>query len=277
MFFERYGGRGIKICDRWKYSFLNFLSDMGLKKDGESIDRWPDQNGDYEPSNCRWATKKQQSRNLTTNRLIDFKGGKYTAIELSEMSGISEAAIKYRVTHGWGDDLFDPVHRPKLYTFEGVQYTLPKLAKLKGIPEMTFRQRLKSGMSVEEIVNHPPSEKGTRLIQYQGEMLTGAELSRRIGISTMTINRRVQAGWSDEDILKPADGNHPVKDHEMRHYARKMKNREKDCSFVSSLKKKANSKGEAIPRDQLCVSDGLGPPKKKWITPPDWQGYDLSS
>lgn len=96
--FWLYGGRDITVCDRWLKSFANFLNDMGECPSGYSIDR-VDNDGNYEPANCRWATRKQQARNTRLNRMITFGGHTRCLTEWAEIIGIAQATLRYRLKH----------------------------------------------------------------------------------------------------------------------------------------------------------------------------------
>lgn len=99
--YPNYGGRGITMCERWQESFANFLADMGPKPSPEhSIDR-RDNNGPYTPENCRWATKKAQSRNTRSNRLVEFRGERLSMAEWAERTGINRGTLDARLRKGW--------------------------------------------------------------------------------------------------------------------------------------------------------------------------------
>lgn len=98
---ESYGGRGIKVCDRWNSSFLAFLEDMGPKPGkGYSVDRI-DVNGDYEPGNCRWATSTQQGRNMRNNRIVSTPDGPKVLSEAIAISPVPYNTVLYRLRRGW--------------------------------------------------------------------------------------------------------------------------------------------------------------------------------
>lgn len=95
-----YGGRGVTVCDRWS-SFNNFLADMGECPPSLSLER-NDVNGNYEPSNCRWATMKEQGRNKRNNRVVEFNGRKMAFSEACEIAGIDYHKAHQRLTkYGW--------------------------------------------------------------------------------------------------------------------------------------------------------------------------------
>lgn len=107
--YARYGGRGIAVCDRWREGFENFFADMGLKPtDQHSLDRI-DNDGNYEPSNCRWATRSEQCRNRRSNVIIEYAGRSRSIIEWSEETGLSWATIHKRLRRGISPEggLFD--------------------------------------------------------------------------------------------------------------------------------------------------------------------------
>jgi len=97
--FEYYGGRGIKVCDRWNNSFDNFIADMG-QPEGLTIDRI-DNNGDYEPGNCQWVTRATQQSNRRVNRFIEYNGKRQTAMAWSIELGIPHQTIYGRIDLGW--------------------------------------------------------------------------------------------------------------------------------------------------------------------------------
>jgi hypothetical protein len=98
--YERYGGRGIKVCDRWKDSFPAFLADMGPRpSDEHSIDR-EDNDGNYEPGNCRWATIEVQANNRSNNIRLEIDGRAMTVAECAEETGLSKELIYIRLKRG---------------------------------------------------------------------------------------------------------------------------------------------------------------------------------
>ena len=99
--YHRYGGRGIVVCERWQ-CFKNFFADMGRRPSiRHSLDRI-DNNGNYEPGNCRWATTKQQARNTVSNQLVSFQGETLCLAEWAERKGIKPLTLRARIfEYGW--------------------------------------------------------------------------------------------------------------------------------------------------------------------------------
>lgn len=112
--YVHYGGRGIQVCSQWD-SFENFLKDMGERPTQKhSIDRI-DNNGNYEPSNCRWATQSEQLRNNRRTILIIHKGSTLCVKDWASKQGIHDTRILWRISKGWSieDALEKPVRAIK--------------------------------------------------------------------------------------------------------------------------------------------------------------------
>jgi hypothetical protein len=102
--YDNYGARGIKVCERWQ-EFANFLADMGPRPSSKhSIDRFPKNQGNYEPGNCRWATAKEQQRNRRDNILIEYNGRTQCLSAWAEEYGLTKAQLWKRHKALW------PIH-----------------------------------------------------------------------------------------------------------------------------------------------------------------------
>jgi len=164
--FSDYGGRGITVCARWNYSFLNFLSDMGERPNGKSLDRI-NNNGNYEPENCRWATRQEQQRNLRNNRYFIFRGRRLLTQEIAEQTGVPSELLWNRLARGWSAE--------RAVTTK----------KLRGI-EIPYR-------------------KTDNVLEHNGKKQCIAAWSRELGLAEQTIGDRLRRGWPLSKVFLPAD------------------------------------------------------------------------
>lgn len=110
--YDRYGGRGVTICDRWR-TFANFAADMGPRPTGTQLDRI-DNDGNYEPGNCRWATLEEQSNNRCNNVRIEIDGVTKTATQWARVAGVTDGCIYGRLKAGKsGRELLKPSNRKR--------------------------------------------------------------------------------------------------------------------------------------------------------------------
>lgn len=114
--YKNYGARGIKVCDEWSQDFANFYNwaiSSGYRE-GLSIDRI-DNNGNYEPSNCRWVTQYEQNRNQRSNHMVTYNGETLCLTDMGIKYGINPKILSNRLRYGWSIEraLTEPVHKIK--------------------------------------------------------------------------------------------------------------------------------------------------------------------
>lgn len=99
----RYGGRGITVCDSWRNSFEAFYNDMGPRPTDLTLDRI-NNNGNYEPNNCRWATRIEQSNNREINVFYSFKGQQLTLPQIAREININVRTLRTRLNRGMSEE-----------------------------------------------------------------------------------------------------------------------------------------------------------------------------
>lgn len=155
--YKNYGGRGISACQRWIDSFESFLEDMGPQPSPQhTLDRYPDMNGNYEPSNTRWASTREQMYNIRTNHMITIDGHTACLGEWLHIKGINRQTFHGRVALGWSEKeaLTLPLQPHNTYkqpiTIDGHTAHLSEWLQIKKLAFSTFYRRINRGMSVEE-------------------------------------------------------------------------------------------------------------------------------
>jgi len=162
--YPRYGGRGITVCDRWREDYGAFLEDMGQRPSPlHSIERIANE-GNYEPNNCRWATRSEQARNRRSSRLITCDGVTKTLAEWAELTGIGASVIDTRLARGWevSDALTALAGNPRnrrtthWITYEGETKSIAEWAELKGLDYGCLKSRItKLGWTIERAMMTP--------------------------------------------------------------------------------------------------------------------------
>lgn len=165
--YKDYGLRGIKICERWNESYKAFVSDIGERPSAKhSIDRI-NNDGNYEPGNCRWALPVQQSNNTRTNRFIEYDGKVQTVSQWARELGIWKTTLKARLDAG------------------------------TSIQEALTPQK-RAMDSVKAAANN---RKSNRVIEHDGRSQTLSQWSAEVGINKDTIKERLNRGWTTEQAL----------------------------------------------------------------------------
>ena len=158
-YYYRYGGRGITVCDAWRFSFEAFARDMGKRPTGgHQIDRISN-DGNYEPANCRWATRKEQCRNKSDNRLLTMGGRTLPIAEWAEETGILGSTIRARVDDGWTVERAlteEATPDKRLLTHSGKTQSIARWSEESGIPGSVISTRMnRDGWPVERALTTP--------------------------------------------------------------------------------------------------------------------------
>lgn len=166
--YQMYGGAGVRVCARWRYSFENFISDMGERPHGHSLDRYSEswkRTGPplpYSPETCRWADVFQQARNTKANVILCIDGVDRCVSEWSVHSGVTDSTIRRRLRQGWTARaaVFTPARAKKTivtHMYKGKRRTMSELSKISGVQSATLHSRLNSGWSLDRAIGTPIS------------------------------------------------------------------------------------------------------------------------
>jgi hypothetical protein len=188
--FKHYGGRGITVCEEW-LTFENFLSDMGERPPGKTLDRFPDNDGGYGPGNCRWATRKEQANNrreaISVKRL-EHNGISLKLTEWANRLGIDKATLSGRLARGWSVDraLSSMPRHVETVCHNGETKTLAEWARLHGLKYATILKRYHDGEQAPRLFR--PLNRNS----FDGKLVK--DIARERGVNYPTLLRAFHRG-----------------------------------------------------------------------------------
>lgn len=150
--YSLYGGRGIVVCPQWDKSFSAFLRDMGERPAGFTLDRI-DNDGNYEPKNCRWASQSEQQRNKNNNRNITYLGKTQCVTDWANELGIDPRRLFQRFARGWSVDQALQTRlggRRRTVSYAGKTQCIVEWARELGVSRNTIARRLRKGQSIDQ-------------------------------------------------------------------------------------------------------------------------------
>lgn len=201
--FARYGGRGITICQPWIDSFIAFYQDMGDPPPAHSLDRI-DNDGPYCRENCRWATRKTQMNNMSTNHPITANGETHTLAEWSHMTGLDRFIIADRLSRDWTPEqaLTQSVRlcSTEPIVFDGKSQSLSAWARELGMSISLLQARLQT-WSLQDALTTPVGGRWPS-ITFDGKTQNISEWSRETGLTRATIRRRLKLGLTVAEVLR---------------------------------------------------------------------------
>jgi hypothetical protein len=158
--YKHYGGRGIGICKRWN-DVLNFVMDMGEPKIGQTLERI-NNDGDYEPGNCRWATVNEQRNNMRSNRVVKYRGKNQTITQWARELGLRATTLYGRLNSGQeiARAMCAGNQNQRLVSFRGKTQSVGQWADEVGVTRMALSNRLNYlGWSTKRALTEKPRRR----------------------------------------------------------------------------------------------------------------------
>lgn len=160
--YDRYGAKGITVCERWENSFNNFLEDMGERKRGVTIDRIDNSKG-YFKENCRWATKKEQTLNRGVTKWLTYKGETLCLADMAKKYNMNSTMLLSRLNKGM--TIEDAIEKPSMrmayfFIIDGLTYSYSELCTKYGVSRSTIDNNRVNGKSFKDAVSQQLNKKG---------------------------------------------------------------------------------------------------------------------